>query len=305
MTQARYLRLKFLSTDSSVGVLLIAPLLLWVFLTLFYPLVFTIQLSFTNVRYVGTPYNYVGLQNYRSVLTDSDFYSSLIRTGIWTAANVVLQIVGSLIVAVVLNQEFVGKTFLRNWIVLPWVLPTVVLAIMWTWILDPTLGIVNYILQASKITTGPVKFLATPSYVLATVIIINVWRWTPYLAIIVLAALQSIPKELYEAAAVDGATALQRFRFITLPSIRSTLAVLTLFSTLWSSNIFDTIWLLTGGGPLNYSRTLPLYIYRVSFQKFRFNLGAASSVLFFIILALFAFGYLYIIYKRGLERGVR
>jgi multiple sugar transport system permease protein len=175
---------------------------------------------------------------------------------------------------------------------------------MWTWILDPTLGIVNYILQASKITTGPVKFLATPSYVLATVIIINVWRWTPYLAIIVLAALQSIPKELYEAAAVDGATALQRFRFITLPSIRSTLAVLTLFSALWSSNIFDTIWLLTGGGPLNYSTTLPLYIYRVSFQKFRFNLGAASSVLFFIILALFAFGYLYIIYKRGLERGV-
>lgn len=302
--RARCLRIKFLSTDSGVGVLLIAPLLLWILLTLFYPLLFTIQISFTNVRYVGTPYNYVGFHNYRSILNDPDFYSSLMRTGVWTAANVVLQIVGSLIVAVVLNQEFIGKTFLRNWIVLPWVLPTVVLAIMWTWILDPTLGIVNYVLQVLNVTNGPIKFLAAPSYVLPTVIIINVWRWTPYLAIIVLAALQSIPKELYEAAAVDGATALQRFRFITLPSIRPTLAVLTLFSALWSSNIFDTIWLLTGGGPLDYSTTLPLYIYRVSFQKFRFNLGAASSVLFFIMLTLFAFGYLYIIYKRGLERGV-
>lgn len=270
--------------DRVLGWALVTPLLIWIGLTLLYPLIFTVQLSFTNLRYVGGVFNYVGLRTYSAVLTDPEFTLAVVRTIIWSLANVVLQIVGSLIVALVLNQNIRGKEFIRNWIVIPWVLPTVVLTIIWTWILDPTLGVLNYLLRTTGLAARPIKFLSSPKYVMPTVIAINVWRWVPYFSVIVLAALQSIPRELYEAAEVDGATTLKKLVFITLPSIRPVLLVLTLFCLLWSSNIFDTIWLLTAGGPVSCTTTLPIYIYREAFQYFRFAKGAVASVLFFMAL---------------------
>lgn len=288
-----------LDNDKILGWLLVSPLLIWVGLTLFYPLVFTVQLSFTNLRYIGGFFNYVGLRTYSAVIADPEFIFSVIRTIIWTLFNVILQIAGSLVVALVLNQNIRGKEFLRNWIVIPWVLPTVVLTIIWTWILDPTLGVFNFLLRTVKITTGPVKFLSSPKYVMPTVIGINVWRWIPYFSVIFLAALQSIPRELYEAAEVDGATTFQKFAFITLPSIRPVLLVLTLFCLLWSSNIFDTIWLLTAGGPVSCTTTLSIYIYREAFQYFRFAKGAAASVIFFIVLLSITVFYIMSIRKRA------
>lgn len=285
--------------DPIFGLILVAPLLLWILLTMLYPLIFTVQLSFTNLRYIGTPYRWVGIDTYLTVLKDIEFQSSLVRTVVWTFSNVILQIGCSLVVALVLNQNFRGRTFVRNWIVLPWVLPTVVLAIMWSWILDPTHGVLNHIITRAGWTSTPIKFLGSPQWAMSTVILINVWRWTPYLAIIILAALQTIPRELFEAALVDGATVLQRFVYITLPTIKPTLIIVTLFACLWSFNIFDTIWLLTGGGPLSYTTTLPIYIYRKAFQQFRFSQGAAASGLMFAMLIWFTLVYLCVVRRKG------
>lgn len=283
--------------DPLFGLLLVSPLLLWVLLTLVYPLVFTTQLSFANLRYIGMPPRYIGFANYFRMLGDGEFWGALVRSLIWTFSNVVLQVLGSLVVALILNQKFFGRTFVRNWIILPWVLPTVVLAIMWTWILDPTHGVLNYLITQTGWTAGPIKFLGSPQWVMPTVIVINVWRWTPYLAIIMLASLQTIPKELMEAAVVDGASLWRRFWHITLPMLSPTLVVITLFSFLWSINIFDTIWLLTRGGPLNYTTTLPIFIFRKAFQEFRFSEGAAASVLMFLMLLTFAVAYLRTLFR--------
>lgn len=286
------------NNDRFLGWLLVLPLMFWIALTLIYPLFFNVQLSFTNLRYVGGTFSYVGLRTFFTVIADTEFTDAVKRSLIWTTVNVILQIVGSLLVALILNQNIKGKEFIRNWIVVPWVLPTVVLAIIWTWILDPTLGVLNYFIRSMGLSSAPVKFLGSAKYVMPTVMVINVWRWIPYFAVIILAALQTIPRELYEAAAVDGATSVEKFVYITLPSLKPTLLVLTLFCLLWSSNIFDTIWLLTAGGPLSYTTTLPIYIYREAFQFFRFAKGACASVFFFLALAVFAASYIIIIRKR-------
>lgn len=290
-----------ITEDPFFGFLLVAPLLGWVLATLVYPLLYALQLGFYNIRYVGTPAQFIGFSNYSRILGDSEFWKACLRSLIWTACNVVFQVLGSLLVALVLNQRFRGRTLIRNWIVIPWVLPTVVLAIMWTWILDPTHGVVNYLLKRWGLITLPLKFLSSPAWVMPTVIFINVWRWTPYFAIIVLAALQTIPKELMEAALVDGASTLRRFWHITLPTIRPVLSVVTLASFLWSINIFDTIWLLTHGGPLDLTTTLPICIYKRAFQDFRFSEAAATSVIMFLFLLGFAVAYLRTIFREGAE----
>jgi multiple sugar transport system permease protein len=290
-----------ITEDPFLGLLLVAPLLIWVLITLIYPLLYASQLGFYNVRYVGVPARFIGVSNYSRILGDPDFWKACLRSLIWTVCNVAFQVLGSLLVALVLNQQFRGRTIIRNWIILPWVLPTVVLAIMWTWILDPTHGVVNYLLKSGGLVPSPLRFLSSSQWVMPTVIFINVWRWTPYFAIIVLAALQTIPKELMEAALVDGASTLRRFWHITLPTIKPVLSVVTLISFLWSINIFDTIWLLTRGGPLDFTTTLPIYIYKRAFQDFRFSEAAAMSVIMFLFLLGFAVAYLRTLFREGAE----
>ncbi|MCD6189686.1 MAG: sugar ABC transporter permease [Thermococcus sp.] len=288
--------------DPTFGLLLVLPLLLWVAVTLLYPAVDAVRISFSNVRYVGLPIKYVGLTNFKHVLSEREFWDSVIRTVIWSVSNVALQLVGSLGVALVLNQEYKGKEFIRNWIILPWVLPTIVLAIVWKWILDPTHGVANYILIRLGIVERPIEFLSSTTWTLPTAILLNCWRWIPYFSVIVLAALQTVPKELHEAAAIDGASRWKRFTHITLPFISPVLKVIALNSLLWSANIFDTIWLLTRGGPLDHTTTLPIYIYSKAFRSFRFS-EAAAAILMFLGLLLLVIIYLRILFKEeGAQR---
>jgi len=289
--------------DPTFGLLLVLPLLLWVAVTLLYPAVDAVRISFSNVRYVGLPIKYVGLTNFKHVLSEREFWDSVIRTVIWSVSNVALQLVGSLGVALVLNQEYKGKEFIRNWIILPWVLPTIVLAIVWKWILDPTHGVANYILIRLGIVERPIEFLSSTTWTLPTAILLNCWRWIPYFSVIVLAALQTVPKELHEAAAIDGASRWKRFTHITLPFISPVLKVIALNSLLWSANIFDTIWLLTRGGPLDHTTTLPIYIYSKAFRSFRFSEAAAAAILMFLGLLLLVIIYLRILFKEeGAQR---
>ena len=276
--------LHWFGRDPGFGLILVVPLFLWVAATLLYPLIAAAVLSLKNVGYAGTTGNYVGLANYSRLLLSALFWRCVWLTVVWTALNVVLQLCLALAGAMILNQDFFGQRFVRNWIIVPWVLPSIVLATLGKWILDPSLGVVNYLLQQIGLIHSPISFLATPSLAMVTVTILNVWRWFPFFLVTFLAALQTIPKEQYEAAEIDRATSWQKFTHVDLPGIMPILKVQTIMSTLWAANIFDTIWLLTRGGPADATTTLTIQVYLKAFQEFRISQSSAIAMIMFVIL---------------------
>lgn len=278
--------------DAILGIALIAPLLLWIVATVAYPLFSTIRISLTDLGFLGASAHFVGAANYLALLGSSDFWEALLRTLGWTFGNALLQMIAGFLTALVLNQEFRGQRFSRTWVILPWIVPTVVVAIIWRWMLNGSFGVVNYIIRLFGIVERPLNFLGAADLAMPSLILVNSWRWFPFLAVIILASLQSVPREQYEAAAIDGASGTQRFFRITMPLIRPTLAVLGLVGTLWSVNVFDVVWMLTRGGPVTATTTLPLYIYEKGFQAYRMAEASAASVLLCILLAVFAFVYL-------------
>lgn len=288
-----------ISQDPIFGYLLSAPLVIWVVFTLIYPLVQAVNLSFMNVGFVGSEGSYVGLRNYVGILQSKEFWSSFLKSSVWAGANVSLQVVFAFVMALILNQDFKGERFIRNWIVLPWVLPTIILAIMWRWILDPSFGILNFTLQRIGLTSSPILFLASKDNAMVTTIFINTWRWFPFFGIVILAALQTVPVQLYEAAEIDGASSLQKLFYITLPVILPVLKVIVLIGFLWAINIFDTIWLLTRGGPSDATTTLPIFVYDKGFQDFRISEASTVAVFMFILLLIFGLVYLRRIFATG------
>ena len=273
-----------LGKDPYFGLILILPLFIWVVATLLYPLVATIELSLQNVGYAGTEGKFIGLKNYTTLLRDPEFRRAIWLTLEWTVWSVVLQIGLALGGAVILNQDFYGKEFVRTWIILPWVLPSIVLATLGKWILDPSLGVVNYLLTSFGIIDKAIPFLSTPKYAFWSVLLLNTWRWFPFFTVTLLAALQTIPKELYEAAKIDRANAFQTFIHVDLPGIAPVLKIQVLICILWAANIFDTIWLLTRGGPSGATTTLPIMIYYKAFQEFRMSQASTASIIMFVIM---------------------
>lgn len=275
---------RWLGRDPGFGLILVVPLFLWVATTLLYPLVEAAVLSVKNVGYAGTAGRYVGLANYSRLLGSFAFWRCIWLTIVWTGLNVVLQLCLAVAGALILNQDFFGQRFVRNWIIIPWVLPSIVLATMGKWILDPSLGVVNYLLRKLGLIETPVSFLANPSLAMLTVTILNVWRWFPFFLVTLLAALQTIPKEQYEAADIDRATSWQKFMHVDMPGIMPVLKVQAIMCTLWAANIFDTIWLLTRGGPADATTTLTIQVYLKAFQEFRISQSSAIAMIMFLLL---------------------
>ena len=268
--------------DPLFGYLLILPILIWISVTLFYPLLRAIYMSFLNIEFLGERGRFIGWENYARILGDREFRLSFIRTLIWSGANVLLQIILAFFTALVLDLEFKGQKFFRTWILLPWVIPVIVLAMIFRWMLDPSLGVVNYVLQKTNIVSSPIPFLGSVDWVMITTILVNTWRWFPFYAVMILAALQIIPMQLYEAAKIDGASSFQQFCYITLPHIMPVLVTVILICSLWAVNVFDMIWLLTRGGPGNVTQTLPIFIYQKGFQEYRLSQAATAAVFMFI-----------------------
>lgn len=287
--------------DPYFGLALVIPLFIWVLATLIYPLIEAVILSVKNVGYAGTSGNFVGLANYINLWKSETFLHSLWVSTIWTILNIVLQLGAALVGAVILNQDFFGKQFIRSWIIVPWVLPSIVLATLGKWVLDPSLGVINYLLRQFGLVSNPISFLSTPGLALPSVTILNVWRWFPFFTITFLAALQTIPKELYEAADIDRATPLQKFIHIELPGIMPVLRVQALICSLWAVNIFDTIWLLTRGGPAYSTTTLTILIYLKAFQEFRISQSATMAVIMFAILLVGSLVYFWRVLKLDWE----
>ncbi|WOI55859.1 sugar ABC transporter permease [Palleronia sp. LCG004] len=269
-------------------VVFVAPAILFLSALLIWPLAQAVILSLQNVRSVGTAGDWVGLANYVEVLTDATFWSSAWLSLLWVVSNALLQTALALFTALALNQTFPGMRIARTWIVLTWIVPTVVVVMIWRWLFSTSGGIVNPLLMQTGITSAPVGFFSTPTTAFATLVFINSWRWFPFIALMMLAGLTRIPGDLYEAARIDGAGAYKRFTRITWPLLAPTLGVLLVIGTLLSFNVFDIIWLLTSGGPAGGTRTLPVLIYETAFKSYRMSEAAAVAVLATVFLMGFA-----------------
>ena len=261
-----------------VGPLFVFPALLVLAMLVFYPLVYTFVLSVTDPA--G---NYVGLENFRAMLDNRLTSRTLQNTFVYVGFSIVFQIILGTAVGILLNARFWGRSGVRALIVVPWVIPGIVAATTWAWMFHTEFGIINYMAQSAGVVDAPVGWLTNPSTVMPALIIVNVWKMFPFVAIMVLAGLQAIPEDLYEAARIDGAKLHHEIFFITLPHLRPVLASLTLLLAIWGLNAITIIYAMTGGGPANRSIILPIQIFRQAFEFFQFNQAAALSVMFLLI----------------------
>ncbi|MBC2775571.1 sugar ABC transporter permease [Rhizobium sp. AQ_MP] len=266
----------------------VAPALLVLVLILGWPLVSAVVLSLQDVRSIGTQGQWVGLSNYQVVIADDGMWRSIGLSLAWVVANGLLQTGLALVAALVLNEQFPGVRIARNWIILTWIVPTVVVVIIWRWLFSTSGGMINPLLVSSGIVERPIGFFNTPWTAFATLVFINSWRWFPFITLMLLAGMTRIPSDLYEAARIDGANAWKRFSRITWPLLKPTLTVLAVVGTLLSFNVFDIIWLLTSGGPAGGTRTLPILIYETAFKGYRLSEAATLSVLATLLLVGFA-----------------
>ena len=272
---------------------MLAPALVFLALMIAYPLATVIHDAFTYKHLINTSMTgFAGLENFKTVISDEHFFSDVMHTIIWTVFSVLGEYIMGMATAVLLNQKFKGRAIFRTFIFIPWLVPIIVAGMTWEWILNPEFGILNYVLKNAGIIDTSINFLGNSDTALATVIFVNIWRSFPYYTISFLSAMQSIPGDLSEAAAIDGAGIFRRFFSVTLPQLRSVSLVIVFIHIIWTAVNYDFIWVMTEGGPNYATETLPIMIYRYSMRTF--NVGAASALstmMFGVMVILFFFYY--------------
>ena len=257
-----------------------------------FPILYNIAMSFQEVtlRNLGQLLRpFVGLDNFREVLADDTFRKVFVNSLVFVGVNVVGQVSLGLLAALFFAETFAGAHFLRGLLLATWMLPGLVVGALWKWMFASQYGVVNFVLAILHLTGGPVHWLSDPAVAMTAVNIAHVWYIMPFSMILIAAALTAIPQDLYEAAALDGAGPMARFRYITLPALRPTLLAVACLVTIYSMRAFDMIFALTQGGPLDSSNVLPLLSYQFSFQQFKFGIGAAVgtfAVVFVFVVAL-------------------
>ncbi|MBC2426063.1 sugar ABC transporter permease [Clostridium butyricum] len=245
-----------------------------------FPMGEAIFMSFTDWDYMSSAYNIVGFDNYRNIFSDSMFYDALKNTLVFTLGTLVPTIALGLLAAVILRKKITGSAIYKAIIFSPWVTPTVVISIVWSWIFEPQYGLANYILQLLNMPKS--QWLQSSDTAMTAVILVTVWKGFGWAMIFYLTALERVPKELYEAAAVDGAGSWQKFKKITLPLISPTTFFLTIITTINSIQAYDQIQVLTQGGPSGSTRTILYLYYQTAFENF--NIGEATSIAVIILL---------------------
>jgi len=267
-----------LGRDAGLAYLLLTPLMLILFLLLAYPIASAIWITLQD-KTIGMVGRFIGLGNYRELLVEDPFFWQVVRNGfIFTIGSVLLKLVVGMIMALVLNQQLVWRGLWRGLLLMPWVAPTVVTALSWRWILDLT-GVLNLVLRDLGLMKIPIPWLAQYGTALLALILVNTWRGFPFFGITLLAGMQAIPQELYEAAEIDGASVWQRFRYVTVPSLRTVMLVVTILSVIWTFNDFSIVWLLTGGGPGHATDVFATYTYKLGFVTSRLGYGQTVSVI--------------------------
>ncbi|HET6371429.1 MAG TPA: sugar ABC transporter permease [Nitrospiria bacterium] len=288
-------------SDKTHGALLLLPSAVALAGIALFPLMSVVWLSLYKKMLIFQISNFVGLANYRFLFKDPRFWHSLGNTVYFTLLSVTLELLLGLGIALLLQKGgngrrdgkgFTGSGWVRAIVLIPWITPTVVSAKMWEWIYQPGFGVLNYLLGTE------INWLGDPRWAIHAAIAADVWKTTPFVAILMIAALQVIPDDLYRAARIDGANGWQIFRRITLPLLKPAILIVLLFRTLDAFRVFDTVYVLTGGGPANSTETLSIYAYKVLFQILQFGYGSALAVVTFLCVLIISLSYVALL-RRG------
>ncbi len=300
-----------MKSKKSTPYIFLLPLIVAFALFLFYPLGKVVVDSFYKFNFLNPAHKlWVGGYNYKWLFTFklysphlSYFVSALVKTLLWVAGSVSLKILLGLGGALLLNSEFLkGKKIYRTLLIIPWSIPWAMSAMIWYWTLNGQFGLINSILIKLHIINGPVSFLAYPTSAFISTFVVDAWIGLPFMVIMLLSGLQTIPKHLYEAATIDGAGDIKKFTSITLPMVKPVLLTVSLLSIVWTFNSFAPIWILTRGGPVTATTTLPIAIYNTSFRYLMFGgVGKASAMTIFQVLLVTSLSLFYIKTLKGEE----
>ena len=265
--------------------LLLAPALIIMLSVVIVPIFNAVSMSFQNYNLIKpNKMGWIGLANYEKLLTkDPLFWGSLGRTVIWVVFGVGFQFLFGFMLALILNKYFVGRGVARAVSLIPWVTPGVLIALMWSWMFDGNYGVINDILLKLGIISDKIAFLSKPGSALPSVIVTIVWQGIPFFALMILAGLQGIPADLYEAADIDGATGWKKLFYVTVPSLKNTIFVTTMLRIIWVANSVDVIFNMTGGGPAYATQTLSVYVYN---KASALDMGYASAMALMLMLVL-------------------
>jgi len=274
------------------GLLLIVPALVIMSLFTVYPLLDGIRMAFTNKHLLKETVQYVGGANFKRILTDEIFWISLYHSVILTVSVVVLQFILGLVLAWTMKQKLPGMSIFKSIIMASWVIPVAATVIMFKFMAQPDIGLINIALKLLGFKNLNRYWLGDLNAALPFIIMLHLWRNVPFYGIAFLAAMQAIPKSYYEAAEIDGASAWRKFLHITLPGIRSMIMVMVTIHVLWTFNNFDFVYLATGGGPVNATDVLPVYVYRQCWTSYTVSYGAAIGTVMLVILMIYFIVYI-------------
>jgi multiple sugar transport system permease protein len=268
--------------DRNIKWIYTMPAVVFVLIMMVFPIVYTLRISFYEWSMSATtPPKWVGLSNYSALLADGRFWHAVGSTFYFTFAALILETVLAIAIALLLYRDFKGKNIVKTLFLLPMVATPVAMGLVWMLIYEPTIGIANTLLKSLGLE--PLLWLASPSQVIPSLVIIDVWEWTPMIAMIVMAGLSTLPSDPYEAADVDGATMWQKFIYITLPLLRPTIIVAVMLRLIDVLKTFDIIYATTQGGPNLASETLNVYGYVLGFQYFKLGMASSLLVIFFAL----------------------
>lgn len=280
--------------------LLLLPLLAVIIGIIGWPLASTIVLSLTDARLVGTGGDFVGVDNFAKALTNPAFGAAFFNTAIFAFVSVGIEIIAGVLAALLLDQEFRGRTLLRALMILPWALPTIVNATLWRLIYNPEYGALNALLAQFGLISNYRSWLGEPSSAMLALIAADAWKNFPLVALIALAALQTVPRDIKAASIVDGAGPFARFRFVTLPYLAGPLMVALVLRTIEAFKVFDIIWVMTRGGPANATRSLSIMVYQEAFSFQRAGSGASMALIVTLIITVLAALYINVMRRSAL-----
>ena len=292
----------FERSDAKLAAVLITPTLLLVIGVVAYPLIYSFVMSFGDVEFANIKdYDFVGVSQYVKTFTDPEFIDAIQVSAKFVFFTVLVKLVLGTLIAVMLKEKFVGRSIARALIIIPWATPFVVVGLMWKWMLHSKVGVINFFLERLGIIQDYIPFLSSKTFAMPFVIVADVWQGTPFFVIIILAGLQTIPDDLYEAAHIDGAGSIKAFFTITLPLIRFPMFISTILGTIFAINSFDLFFVLTKGGPGKITTNATLFGWNNAFKFYHLSYASAISYVILMISMLITVGYVVVMRKIHVE----
>lgn len=292
----------FERSNARLVAVLITPTLLLVIGVVAFPLIYSFVMSFGDVEFANIKdYDFVGISQYVKTFTDPEFINSVQVSAKFVFFTVLVKLVLGTLIALMLKERFIGRSIIRALIIIPWATPFVVVGLMWKWMLHSKVGVINFILERLGIIKEYIPFLSEKTFAMPCVITADVWQGTPFFVIIILAGLQTIPEDLYEAANIDGAGGVRSFFYITLPLIKFPMFISTILGTILAINAFDLFFVLTKGGPSNITTNATLFNWNNAFKFYHLSYASAISYVILMISMLITIGYVVIMRRNEIE----